>query len=106
MKRLMIIGIFLFLGGCSNTAPYEPSERDEQLMKAYASLLLHQERFGRTVNPDSVRLYHQKTDSILSSYSLGREEFQTEFEQLINSPDRFEPLFQKIYTDLQLQSRK
>jgi len=106
MKRSLMLASLLFLAGCTTPGPYEPSEREEQLLKAYASLIVHQEQFGITADPDSVALYQLQTDSILASYGLDREEFRTEFEDLINSPERFEPLFQKIYSDLQQRVRK
>jgi len=106
MKQTLVIGTLFLLVACSKTAPYEPSEREERLLKGYASLVVHQESFGRTSNPDSIALYLQQTDSILDSYDFTREEFRTEFEELINSPERFEPIFQKLYSDLQKQTRK
>jgi len=94
----------LFLAGsCTNQGSFEPTEGEQRLMKAYASLLMHNDRFGKTENTDSLALYRIQTDSLLNLYGFTRETFQSEFEDLISTPERFEPLLRSISTDFNKQ---
>ncbi|MBI2619455.1 MAG: hypothetical protein HYW57_05185 [Ignavibacteriales bacterium] len=90
-----------FLSACEEKVDHAPTEREEQLIKASASLLVLHERFGPTTAPDSIRLYHHQLDSILSSHGLTREEFRREFEGLLDSPERLKALLLEISTILQ-----
>lgn len=99
------LGAYFFslvlFAGCEEKGQYVPTEEEERLIRAYASILVFHERFGPATAPDSIQLYHHSLDSILLSYNLSREEFQRQFEDLVNSPERFKPLLQEISSILQ-----
>jgi len=104
MKQILPLAALLFLAGsCTNQGSFEPTEREQRLMKAYASLLMHSDRFGKTRNADSLVLYRIQTDSLLDTYGFTRETFQSEFENLIRTPERIEPLLRSISTDINKQ---
>jgi hypothetical protein len=69
-------------------------------MKTYGALLVHSDRFGKTANADSLALYRIQTDSLLTAHGFTRETFQSEFEALIRTPERFEPLLRSIPADV------
>jgi hypothetical protein len=105
MKRLSALAALLFfIGSCTNQGSFEPTESEQRLMKAYGSLLVHSDRFGKTTNADSVALYRAQTDSLLAAHGFTRETFQSEFEALISTPERFEPLLRSIPANITKQS--
>lgn len=105
MQRLFAIAsLTFFVGSCTDQGAFEPTEDETRLMKAYGALLVHSDHFGKTVNPDSLALYRTQTDSLLTAHGFTRESFQSEFEALINPPDRFEPLLRSIPADINKQS--
>lgn len=104
MKRFSLLAVLLFfIGSCTNQGTFEPTEDEQRLMKAYGALLVHSDRFGKTADPDSLALYRSQTDSLLTAHGFTRESFQSEFEALINTPERFEPLLRSIPTDITKQ---
>ena len=100
MKQTIVLAALLILvGSCTNQESFEPTESEELLMKAYATLLVHRDRFGKTENADSLALYRIQTDSILDTYGHTRETFSSAFEDLISNPERLEPLLRSISAD-------
>ena len=104
MKRLITLALTLFfIGSCKDPGTFEPTEGEQRLMKAYGALLVHSDRFGKTANADSLTLYRVQTDSLLTAHGFTRETFQSEFEALIRTPERFEPLLRSIPSGLTQQ---
>jgi|GEM_PF-4479696 len=93
--------ILAFLIGCGEVDRQEASDQEARLARVYAELLAHREHFGRPASADSMTLYRTQVDSILRTNGFTREEFMQSFLDLIDTPDRFDPLFQALTTDLQ-----
>ncbi|MEX1138567.1 MAG: hypothetical protein WEB33_10585 [Bacteroidota bacterium] len=105
MKQTILLASLAFLiGSCTNQESFEPTEEEQHLMKAYAALLFHGDRFGKTQNPDSLTLYRDQTDSLLSAYGYTRDSFTSAFEDLVSNPERLEPLLRSISADFAGQS--
>ncbi len=107
VKTLLLTIGLLLQSGCNSIADQAPpTEEEKQLLRAYSSLAVFHDSFPPTTNRDSIALYQSVVDSILDSYNLSQEEFRREFEQLLNSPERFQPLFQELSSEIQQALRK
>ncbi|GJQ19817.1 MAG: hypothetical protein HBSIN02_01720 [Bacteroidia bacterium] len=101
MRWLAWGAVFAFLIGCGETGRQEASDQETRLARTYGELLLHREHFGRPASADSITLYRTQVDSILRTNGYTRAEFVQSFLDLIDTPDRFDPLFQSLSTELQ-----
>lgn len=100
MKFATVI-VLALLSACSNGNPPEPTEDEARLARTFAELIIHREQFGRAASPDSAALYRAQADSILRKNRFTREEFIESFTDLVESPDRFDALFKRLFTDVQ-----
>jgi len=91
---------------CGDRNDYTPTEADKRIIRAYASLALLYDSFPSTQAQDSVAIYGRKADSVLTEFGLSRDEFRREFENLINTPERFQPLFQELSSEIQKEMQK
>lgn len=91
---------------CAERDEYAPTEADRNIVRAYASLALLYDAFPSTASPDSVLIYHRKADSLLSHFGLTRDEFRREFENLINTPERLQPLFQELSAEIRKEMQR
>jgi len=91
---------------CNERTAYTPTDEDRRLLGAYASLALLYDSFPATSAPDSLALYTERVDSLLREFAFTQEEFRREFENLVNSPERFQPLFQELSAEIRKRSQK
>jgi hypothetical protein len=91
---------------CGEHNDYALTEDDKRVVRAYASLALLHDAFPSTGYQDSVTIYHRKADSILAHYGLTRDEFRREFENLINTPERLQPLFEELSAEIRKEMQK
>jgi hypothetical protein len=91
---------------CNDGGAYTPTEEDRRVLGAYASLALLYDSFPSTKSQDSLVLYQRQADSVLSQFGFSRSEFRREFENLINSPERFQPLFQELSAEIRKKMQK
>ncbi len=98
-RSFLLVSLLLLTGSCTDRESFAPTDAEQHLMKTYAALLLHGDRFGKTQDPDSVALYHVQTDSLLSANGYTRESFTEAFEALVSNPERLEPLLRSISVD-------
>lgn len=101
MKRLLFVLVFTGLAACGGADPQELSGSDQNLAETLAELIVHREHFGRPASADSEALYRARVDSILQARGFTREEFVESFVDLATSPDRLDPLFKRVFSDLQ-----
>lgn len=100
MKQfILLVALLVLAGSCTNQDSFEPTDAEQHLMKTYAALLLHSDRFGKTQNPDSIALYRVQTDSLLEANGYTRDSFTEAFEDLVSDPERLEPLLRSISAD-------
>jgi len=104
--------LFLFLTisfagvSCERQSSYKPTEEDKRILRTYASLALLYDSFPATVAPDSLALYDLKIDSVLRQSGFTRDEFRRECEDLLNSPERFQPLYKELSAEIQKEMRR
>lgn len=91
---------------CERQETYIPTEEDKRVLRTYASLTLLHDSFPSTDSSDSLSLYQTRVDSVLHAFGFTREEFRRESEGLLNSPERFQPLFQELTAQVQKEMRK
>lgn len=109
MNRLLLFLLFsVVVTGftCSEPNGYAPTDEDRRVVGAYASLALLYDSFPSTTSRDSLALYQQQADSVLRQFGFSRDEFRREFENLINSPERFQPLFHELSTEIRKGTQK
>ena len=108
VNRLLLILLFCAAMGwsCGDRNDYTPTEADKRIIRAYASLALLYDSFPSTQAQDSVAIYGRKADSVLTEFGLSHDEFRREFENLINTPERFQPLFQELSSEIQKEMQK
>ena len=104
---LLVISVLFicFLSSCENGKEKKPTADERKLVQTYAALALLNESFPPTTNPDSTKLYRQQVDSILATHGFTREEFQTDFESLIKSPERFQVIIEEMVKSVQRASK-
>lgn len=109
MHRILLFLLFSAVGSgfvCNERGAYTPTEEDRRVLGAYASLALLYDSFPPTKSQDSLAIYQQQADSVLSQFGFSRIEFRREFESLINSPERFQPLFQELSAEIRKKMQK
>jgi len=109
VNRLLVS--LLFFGvtsgwSCGESKEYAPSEDDRRILRAYASLALLYDAFPPTSTKDSLQIYQRKADSVLAQFGFSSDEFRREFENLINTPERFQPLFLELSAEIRKEMQK
>jgi len=108
MKIMLLFSSVLFvffLSSCENGKEKKPTAQEQKLVQTYAALSLLNESFPPTMNPDSTKLYRQQVDSILAAHGFTKEEFQSDFENLIKSPERFQVIIEAMVKSVQRATR-
>ena len=106
MRRSLFLLLFISLSACEEKSAYTPTEHEQRIMGAYASVALLYDSFPPTTLRDSVALYTRKADSLLAQYGFTREDFRSEFEALLDSPQRLQPMLQELSSQVQKEMRK
>ncbi|MBI4418529.1 MAG: hypothetical protein HY563_07110 [Ignavibacteriales bacterium] len=104
MRIAVYLALLVAFLACSEGGRLEPTEKESRLVRAYAEMILHREQFVRSSSWENVEMYRQQVDSILWKHGFMREEFIDSFESLVETPDRFDPLFRLLSSDLQQHS--
>ena len=108
MKIMLLFISFLLvclLPACKNGKDGKPTAHEQNLVQTYAALALLNESFPPTTNPDSTKLYRHQVDSILTAHGFTKEEFQSDFENLIKSPERFQVIIEEMVKSVQRASK-
>lgn len=100
------IPLIAILCSCENGEASKPTKHEEQVLQTYISLVVLNESFPPTTNQDSTVLYRHRVDSILTASGFTQEEFQKEFQEIVSSPDRFQPLMQEMVETIQQRNRR
>lgn len=102
MKPIILVLILVsFLSGCSRQEPALNANIEDQLVNLYAELIvLNEQSKLDTMNVDLIS-YNHNVERLLTSYGFTKEQFYSQIEQQLQTPESFRQFYDTLRTRLE-----
>lgn len=107
MKRLALLlpVLSILLGACRESqTPSDP--REDELISAYAELLVLHEQFKAASSPLDSAEYNKRVQQVLMSHVFTKEDLYSHIERQLQSAEKFRRFHEKLNAELEQRKSK